>query len=176
MKPLALALFALAGLASAGPLQVTGFGDFSFDRQDATNGYTIFFAGSFAADSVSLFDSENRFGAGFPAGGFAGGTNGSAMIDGIGYGPGFNSYSLGGGSGSITGFDSLHNPVITLDIAAYLYVTSESCVQEIPSQEACMGTFAVGTPEPGALALTLAGLGMLWWGRSRASKPQQKAV
>jgi hypothetical protein len=78
-----------------------------------------------------------------------------ADINGIHFspgGPGSVSLGLGGGGGSITGYDAQHNPLVTVDLISYVYVTSYVCSG--PQNRDCDGTFKVTgseVPEPSSL-------------------------
>ncbi|HEY2844135.1 MAG TPA: PEP-CTERM sorting domain-containing protein [Bryobacteraceae bacterium] len=154
MRVLAIALL-VAGSALASPITVTGSGTFS--TSSTGSGWDLFFNGSDGTNAVSGGFSGAS---GSPMDGFLGGTNGSAfagsLINGIQFGPGYASFSLGGGSGNITGYDSQQHVVVTQDIVGFLLVTSEQC-----SGSDCRGTFTVTTPEPGTAVALLLGLAML---------------
>ena len=162
MKSLTLILLALAELASATPLDVTGGGSFAFGP--STNTWDVqLFPSSDGVHSVRLDDYFGTMGnpaTGGPIFSDPTGTGTDAILDGVHYAIGFYSFTLSY-FGNITGYDSIHNPVVSIAIIAEMGPVFERCDGNLPTP--CTGSFAVAAPEPGTLPPTLAVIALAGW-------------
>ena len=158
---LTLIAIALAVYASANPIGVTGSGTI-FDGAIGINLFSVSFFGSDGVNSVSAGCEQSGppFFCKLVSGSSAG-----ANIDGQHFSAGFYTFQLGDG-GSITGYDSALNPVITQAISGYEQITSQVCTGTFGARD-CTTTFdVVPTPESSTWILTAAGLaGLLYWRR-----------
>jgi hypothetical protein len=172
MKRIVFAVLVFASFSPmlmAGPIVVTGGGTYTSDPTSAIFFWSVSFFGTNGIDTVGVPGVSNATsGAGGNVlAGFIGATPGEtlasgglgATIDGTYYGPGFYSFGLGGGAGSISGYNSSNQVVVTESLSGYLVVTSETCSG--PAPQTCSGTFAVTTPEPGSFPLMLSGAVLL---------------
>ncbi len=170
MKRTVLVVFAMAWLSpslSAGTIAVTGGGNYFNDPSDLIVTWAVNFSGSNGSDYVSASDVNFQANQGSVPAGFIGAsqfqTEGSgsdfASIDGTGFAPGFWSFSLGDGFGTISGYNSLNQLVATESLNGYIVVTSKTCFGV--QQQACGGTFVITTPEPGSFPLALWGVSLV---------------
>lgn len=176
---LALVLFALAGLVQATPvpIEVFGGGTFVADSPDLLFQFTASFNGASPDGARSVIITAMLCNVSFITNGVGGlclhpALQGSAMIDGLPFANGFLDISLGYNA-TVTGYDAQHQPSVTESINGIPTITAMNC----PLPNACDGSFAIAPiPEPGALLLTLAGLGLvaIMMARTRGRAEREK--
>lgn len=180
MKRIVTMMFAFALISlplTAGTIAVSGGGTYSDDRSSfgLTSVWAVSFSGSNETSNVSLNFSPISGGGGGDAlseyiyattiqTGYYPGDVG-ATIDSVYYRNGFYSFDLEGGGGSVSGYNSLGQVVVTESLTGDIAVTSESC-SVTQFDQICSGTFtittpAITTPEPGGLPLTVSGFALL---------------
>lgn len=156
-----LALMALT--ANAGPIYITGSGNYFIDQGSSNFTWDLTFSGSDGDQSTSGY---------FYCQGFRFSCLGQQYspmgvnINGAHFGPGLFSW----GGTSLTGFDAQHQAVVTVQLEYTSALVSETCQPFNPLQSYCQGRFALvdhqpiqttsHAPEPGAVWLVGLGLAL----------------
>jgi hypothetical protein len=169
MKLLFLSLVTTC-VALANPITVNGSGTFT-TSYPSDNSWTVSFSG---IDEVNVVAGSFQGISGSPLSGFLSGSNifsqGVTLIDGLAFGPGFATFSIGGEAGNMTGYDAQHHVVISQDLRSFITITAETCTGSNPILQQCFGTFGVHAPEPGTSTAVVLGAAILLLVRLRQKK------